>query len=200
MRMKAILTPLALAVAGAVVALWSAPARADIVAAYVEGHGGLGNNDTTGRETASGSGSGSSLAPALGFQLGVRLLIFEGYFDRTSFGSGASVSRGILGLRAGLGSQNLRLVLRAGGGVITEEGGALTGMSLGVPERQGVVARAGVAVEKSLAPGKLWGGAGLDGEVFSLASATAVPSSGYAGRTQGSDAFLSVYLKFELGI
>jgi hypothetical protein len=197
MRIKAILTPLALTLAGAV-ALWSAPARADIVAAYVEGHGGLGNNDTTGRETASGSGSG--LAPALGFQLGARLLIFEGYFDRTSFGSGASVSRGILGLRAGLGSQDLRLVLRAGGGVITEEGGALTGMSLGAPERQGVVARAGVAVEKSLAPGKLWGGAGLDGEVFSLASATAIPSSGYAGRTQGSDAFLSIYLKFELGI
>ena len=198
MRIKAILTPLALTVAGAI-ALSSAPARADIIAAYVEGHGGLGNNDI-GRETASGSSSGSGLVPALGFQLGARVLIFEGYFDRTAFGSGASVSRGILGLRAGLGSQNLRLVLRAGGGVISEEGGALTGMNLGVPERQGVVGRAGVAVETALAPGKLWGGAGLDGEVFSLAAASPAPSSGVVGRTQGSDAFLSLYLKFELGI
>src|ERR1043165_4233706 len=140
MRSKTIssaLAPLALMVAGAVVTLWSVPARADIVAAYVEGHGGIGNNDTSGR--ASTSSSSGSPAAALGFQLGARLLIFEGYYDRTAFGSGASVSRGILGLRAGLGSKDVRLVLRTGGGVITEEGGALTGMSLTVPQRSGLV-------------------------------------------------------------
>jgi hypothetical protein len=198
MRIKASLTPWALIVAGAV-ALWAAPARADIVAAYVEGHGGLGNNGND--ATTRASSSSSSVSPALGFQLGARLLIFEGYFDRTAFGSGASVSRGILGLRAGFGGANTRLVLRAGGGVITEEGGALTGMSLGVPQREGVVGRAGVALETRLTPGpaKLLGGAALDGEVFTLAAASPAPS-GFAGRTQGSDAFLSLYLKFELGI
>ena len=206
MHNKAILTAItrscaALAVAGAV-GLWSAPARADIAAAYVEGHGGLGNNGSDASTRALTANSSSGVAPALGFQLGARLLIFEGYFDRTAFGSGASVSRGVLGLRAGFGGDTTRLVLRAGGGVITEEGGALTGMSLGVPERQGVVARAGVALEQRLSPGpaKLLGGAALDGEVFSLASASPAPPSGFNGRTQGSDAFLSLYLKFELGI
>jgi hypothetical protein len=201
MRIKALLTPLAaLSVAGAV-ASWSAPARADIAAAYLEGHGGLGNNGSDASSRAStAANSTSGVAPALGFQLGARVLIFEGYFDRTGFGSGASVSRGILGLRAGFGGDT-RLVLRAGGGVITEEGGALTGMSLGVPQREGVVGRAGVAVETRLSPGpaKLLGGAALDGEVFSLASASPAPN-GFTGRTQGSDAFLSLYLKFELGI
>lgn len=191
MRTKTILTSL-MVVVGAV-ALSAAPARADIVAAYVEGHGGVGNNENANRASTSASSSG--LSPAVGFQLGARLLIFEGYFDHTSFGSGAAVSRGVLGLRGGFGGPGLRLVLHAGGGVITEEGGALTGMALGATERTGVVGRAGVALEKRMMP-TLWGGAALDGEVFSLAAAT----SATGPRTQGEDAFLSLYLKFELGI
>jgi hypothetical protein len=184
-------------------AVSATPARADIIAAYVEGHGGLGNNDAANRSSTSSGAGGGGLAPALGFQLGARLLIFEGYFDRTAFGAGVSVSRGILGLRAGLGSNDVRLILRGGGGVITEEGGALTGTTLGTASRDGLVARAGIAVEKRLAPGKLLGGLGLDGEVFSLVSPTpltATTSPGLSGRTQGSDVFLSLYLKFELGI
>jgi hypothetical protein len=191
MQTKTIVTSVMVAVAA--VALWAAPARADLVAAYVEGHGGLGNNEAGSRASTSSSSSG--LSPALGFQLGARLLIFEGYYDRTAFGSGASVSRGVLGLRVGLGGQGLRLVLHGGGGVITEEGGALTGMSVGATSRNGVVGRAGVALEKRVMP-TLWGGAALDGEVFSLAAAT----SSTGPRTQGQDAFFSLYLKFELGI
>jgi hypothetical protein len=111
------------------------------------------------------------------------------------------VSRGILGLRGGFGTDDLRLVLRGGGGVIDEQGGALSGgrTTLGVAERSGLVARAGVALEKRLAPGKLLGGLALDGEVFSLAG-TSPATSGLADRTQGSDIFLSLDLKFELGI
>lgn len=190
MRIKTVVTSL-MVVAGAV-ALSAAPARADIVAAYVQGHGGVGNNESVNRTSSSSS---SGLSPAIGFQLGARLLIFEGYFDRTSFGSGAAVSRGVLGLRGGFGGNDLRLVLHAGGGVITEEGGALTGMALGATERTGVVGRAGLALERRLMP-TLWGGAALDGEVFSLAAAT----SATGPRTQGQDVFLSIYLKFELGI
>jgi hypothetical protein len=192
MQTRTIATSLLVAVGA--VALSAAPARADVVAAYVEGHGGVGNNEGGTRASTSGSSS-SGLSPAVGFQLGARLLIFEGYYDRTAFGSGASVSRGILGLRVGLGSQDLRLVLHAGGGVVTEEGGALTGMTVGAAERNGVVGRAGVALEKRLMP-TLWGGAALDGEVFSLSAAT----SSTGPRTEGQDAFLSLYLKFELGI
>jgi hypothetical protein len=191
MRIKTIVTSLMVAVGA--LAFSAAPARADLVAAYIQGHGGLGNNESPSR--ASSSGSSSGLSPALGFQLGARLLIFEGYYDRTAFGSGASVSRGIFGLRFGLGGQGLRLVLHAGGGVITEEGGALTGTTLGTGTRNGVVGRAGVALEKRLMPA-LWGGAAVDGEVFSLAAAT----SGTGPRTEGQDAFFSLYLKFELGV
>ncbi|HET6151033.1 MAG TPA: hypothetical protein VFH68_26090 [Polyangia bacterium] len=185
------IAPSLLVVLGAA-AFFAAPARADVVAAYVEGHGGVGNNEGG---TRSSSSSSSGLSPAIGFQLGARLLIFEGYYDRTAFGSGASVSRGILGLRGGFGGKDLRLVLHAGAGVITEEGGALTGMTVGAAERNGVVGRAGVALERRLMP-VLWGGAALDGEIFSLSAAT----SSTGPRTEGQDAFLSLYLKFELGI
>src|SRR5262245_36046758 len=112
------LTKLSAAIAvAAVIALASWPARADVAAVYAEGHGG------------SSAAAGVSEA-GLGYRFGARLLIFEGYFDHTGFGDGASVSRGILGLRAGIEVAKLRLVLRAGGGLLEERGGALTGMQL----------------------------------------------------------------------
>jgi hypothetical protein len=190
MHARIIVTSLMLGVG--VVTLFAKPARADLIAAYAQGHGGLGNNEGGSRAS---DGSSSGLAPALGFQLGARVLIFEGYYDRTSFGSGAAVSRGILGLRFGVGSGHLRLVLHGGGGVVTEQGGALTGLRLGMVERNGIVARAGVALEQRLAP-LIWGGAAVDGEAFSLAAATS--SSG--PRASGQDLFFSLYLKFELGV
>src|SRR5262245_38053700 len=101
----------------ALLLLAAAPARADVAAVCAEGHGGS--------SSAFGVSEGG-----LGYRLGARLLIFEGYFDHTGFGDGVSVSRGILGLRAGIGPDSLRLVLRAGGGVLEEQGGALTGMQL----------------------------------------------------------------------
>ena len=180
--------------------LRSPAARADIVAAYLEGHGGVSSVDNP----ATAASSGSQIAPGLGFQVGARLLFLEGYFDRTAFGQGASVSRGILGLRAGLGAGDLRLVLRGGGGIITDEGGALTGIQPGLAGRRGVVARGGVALEKRLAPGKLLAGLSLDGEAFSLqdsgAATTRFGASTIVNRTQGTDIFLSLEVKFELGI
>jgi len=168
------------ALALAVVLLASAPARADVAAIYAEGHGGS-------------SSAGGVNESGLGYRLGARVLIFEGYAEHTGFGDGAGVNRAILGLRAGIGPDKLRLVLRAGGGVVGEQGGALTGMRLFTPERYGPVARAGVAVEGKLAPA-FWLGAGIDGEAFRL------PAVAGADSLVGTDVFLNLHLMFELGV
>jgi hypothetical protein len=97
-------------VAAALTLLASSAARAEIVAAWAEGHGGMASNSAN-SEVATGG---------LGFQLGARLLILESYLDHTRFGEGASISRGVIGLRGGFGGRDLRLVLRGGLGVVEE--------------------------------------------------------------------------------
>jgi hypothetical protein len=164
----------------ALVLLASTPARADIAAVYAQGHGG----------SSSAAGVNES---GLGYRFGARLLIFEGYVEHTGFGDGAAVNRGVLGLRAGIGPDRLRLVLRAGGGMLGEQGGALTGMRLLTPERWGPVARAGVALEGKLAP-MFYLGAGIDGEAFRL------PAVAGADSVVGTDVFLNLHLLFELGV
>jgi hypothetical protein len=139
----------------------------------------------------------SSSATGLGYRLGARLLIFEGYYDYTGFGAGSSVTRGIFGLRGGFGSDKLRLVLRGGGGVIEEDGGALTGRGVGAPDRRGAVARIGAAVEGHIAP-LLLVGVGVDGETFAL-PATGGPY-GTTGAITGSDVFAKLHILFELGV
>jgi hypothetical protein len=158
-------------------------ARAELVAAWAQGHGGMASNSAETDVADSG----------LGFQLGARLLLLESYLDHTRFGEGASVTRGVLGLRGGLGSRNLRLVLRGGLGVVEERGGALSGRSALVPERQGGVARVGVALETRVAP-LLLAGFGIDGERFILRD----PAT--ATNIVGSDIFASLKLMFEIGI
>ncbi len=107
------------------------------------------------------------------------------------------MTRGILGVRARLRiGDELRLVLRGGGGMLAEHGGALTAATLGIGDRRGVVARAGVALEKRLARGEFIGGVALDGEVFSLQKS----ASAISERVQGGDVFLSLRIRFELGI
>jgi hypothetical protein len=172
----------ALAIAISLVA--ARPARAEVAAAWAEGHGGM----TSAPSESTGPMGG------LGFQLGARLLLFEGYLDHTAFGEGASVTRGIFGLRGGIGSSQTRLVLRGGLGLIQDQSGALTGRVAGFPERRGGVARAGVALETHLAP-LLLAGFGIDAERFVLANPG--PDTGY---TTGSDVFASLHLMFELGI
>ena len=155
------------------------PSRADakVAAVYAGGHAGMQNEGAN--------------DPGLGLMLGARVLIFDGYADFTRFGERESVSRGILGLRGGFGS-DLRLVLRGGAGAIREEGGALTG-PLAASNRTGVVVRAGAAVEAAINP-LLYLGFGLDAEHYRFASDTpGVPS-------EGSDVFAALRATFELGI
>jgi hypothetical protein len=186
---------LAMTVAGFFSAL-ARPARADVIAGFVQGQGGLSSTDTTTSTRTSSLSASSGLVPGLGFQVGARLLFVEGYYDRTAFGSGASVQRGIVGVRGKIGLGDFHLVLRAGAGILTEHGGAISGSAQG-GDRRGAVGRAGVALEKRLTRGELIAGIGLDGEVFSLET----PSTpNVADTTFGGDLFLSLHLRFELGI
>src|SRR4051794_27705404 len=95
-RHRRISTSTILAAIGALVCCGAGAARADTLAAYLEGHGGLSSGDSPNRTATTTSSSGSGLAPGLGFQVGARLLLLEGYYDRTAFGSGASITRGIV--------------------------------------------------------------------------------------------------------
>jgi hypothetical protein len=107
------------------------------------------------------------------------------------------VSRGIVGLRGGFGTNKLRLVLRGGGGVIEEEGGALTGRAPAMPDRRGGVARIGAALEGRVAPLLLLG-AGIDGETFVFPAATG--PYGTPSATTGSSVFAKLYILFEIGV
>ena len=160
------------------IGLFATRADAKIAAVYASGQGGI---QSTGQND-----------PGLGFELGARVLIFDGYLDYMSFGDSQAVSRGIFGLRGGFGTPTFRLVLRGGAGAIHEERGALTG-AFGAPSRTGGVARLGAGVEGRLNP-VLWLGFGVDGETYKFAD------SSVETPTQGSDILASMKLMFELGI
>lgn len=182
--MKRILLALSAACA---IALAAPRADAKIAALYAVGQGGVQN---TGDNT-----------PGLGFELGARVLILDGYVDYTSFGQSESVARGVLGLRGGFGN-DVRLVLRAGAGAIREEHGALMGEAYAPPSRTGAVARAGLGIDARLDP-LFYLGFMIDGETFVFPGSqtvavgnTTVPST----YTQGADLFAALRLTFELGI
>lgn len=177
--------------AGATLLTAERPARADLLAAYVAGYGGLSSprTDTAAPPT-------SSLTPGLGLQAGARLLFLEAYGSYTSFGSGMAVQRAILGLRGGLELGKFRLELRVGGGAMGEQGGALTGPVLGTESHAGVVGRAGVSLERRIAP-LLLAGLAVDAETFALGVPNSIDPDGW---TTGQDVFASLQLKFEIGL
>jgi hypothetical protein len=160
-----------------VIAFTASAADAKVAAVYASGQGGV----QSGAETGNG----------LGFTLGARVLILDGYFDYMNFGQNVAVSRGIFGVRGGFGTDGMRLVLRGGVGAIHEENGALTG-PYGAPSRTGAVARVGAAIEGRISP-MLYLGFGVDGERYRF------PASSYAPQW-GTDVLASLRLTFELGI
>lgn len=175
-------------VAAAVVAFVAPRAEAKVLALYAAGQGGFQNTSET--------------TPGLGFELGARVLILDGYVDYTTFGQNESVARGILGLRGGFGSNDVRLVLRGGLGAIREEHGALNGLTVSPPSRVGGVARVGAGIDARL-DALLYLGFMIDAETFLFPGSetvavgmTDVPSS----YQQGADIFAGLKLTFELGI
>ena len=164
-------------VAAVTVALSAPRADAKVAAVYAGGFAGLMSENTR--------------DPALGLTAGARFFIFDGYVDYTNFAPNESVSRAILGLRAGVGS-SLRLVLRAGAGTVYEQHGALAGPT-GAPSRTGGVARGGVAIEGALAP-LFYLGFAVDAEHFRF------PDNNLGIPTSGSDIFAALRATFEIGI
>ena len=179
-------------VGAAVMALGAAPARAEIASVYLGGYGGL-----TSHPSGDPNAGANALTPGLGLELGARLLIFDAYVDHSAFLEGRGVTRVIAGLHVGFGVAGLRFRLRAGVGPVFEQGGALAGTVADTRDRHGLVARAGVAVEKRLSPKVLAIGLGVDGEYFTLDAASGEPSTVHS---QGSDVLASLRLRFELGI
>jgi hypothetical protein len=175
-------------VAVSVIALAAPRADAKLAALYATGQGGVQNTSET--------------APGLGFELGARVLILDGYVDYMNFAPSESVTRGILGVRGGLGTDGLRLVLRAGAGAIREEHGALMGGAYAPPSRTGGVARAGAGLDARLDP-LFYLGFMVDAETFLFPEPGAV-AVGTAGAPtsyrQGADVFAALRLTFELGI
>jgi len=183
-------TPLIRFALTAVLLTWAAPVTAHAIGSiYAQGHGGVGGEETS--EILPGRPE-PALGPALGLQGGLRLLVFEGYVDRTAFDQG-HVTRGVLGLRPTVALGGARLVLRAGAGLLSDQGALLIGSE--GDAWTGPCARLGGGAEFDLSP-FLRLGLGLDGEVFALSRSSA-PSS---DEIVGSDVFGSLYLAFEFGI
>jgi len=171
-------------------------ARADLIAAYLQGHGGVSSVHVDGAVGHRADG-----APGLGVQAGFRLLGLEVFGDHTSYGGGAAVQRGIVGLRLGFGHRDTRLELRAGGGVIGEHGGALVG-PLAAPSRAGALWRVGANLERRVSPALFFGG-GVNYESFILDGSSEAPVGGILARDgwiRGSNIFATLHLKFEVGI
>jgi hypothetical protein len=181
-----------LAMAGGLVVLAAArPARADLIAAYVSGFGGVSSPHTNTATPPS-----SSLTPGFGVQAGARLFALELYLNHMSFDTSRAVQRAILGLRFGIQIKKYRLELRAGGGAMAEQGGALTGPVLGTEAHMGVVGRVGVAFERQMMK-LLYLGIAVDGEAYALGAPEMLEPGGWA---TGQDIVASLHLKFEFGI
>ncbi|HVX96773.1 MAG TPA: hypothetical protein VHK47_17790 [Polyangia bacterium] len=160
--------------------LGASAANAKLAALYASGQGGLQNTGDTQWQA--------------GFEVGARVTLVDAYVDYMGYGSGRSVSRGIVGLRGALGVGPLRFVLRGGAGAIREDNAALSTRTSDISlTRTGGVVRAGGAVEAKVAP-LVWLGAGVDAEEFHFLS-----NNQNMART-GSDVLGTLKLTFELGI
>jgi hypothetical protein len=177
-RQEATMKRLILGVVAAVTVALTAP-RADAKLAAVYGSG------------FAGFMSENTHDAGLGLMAGARIFIFDGYIDYTNFAPHESVSRAILGLRAGFG-HDLRLVFRGGAGTVYEENGALAGFA-GGPSRTGGVVRGGAALEGALGP-MLYLGFGFDAERYRFRdNDLGIPA-------EGSDLFAALRATFEVGI
>jgi hypothetical protein len=177
-------TLLGIMAAAAIVALAAPRADAKVAAIYASGQGGVQNTDGS---------------PGLGFELGARLLLLDGYLDYTNFGGGESVGRAIAGVRAGIGGGDFRLVLRAGLGGIHEEHGALMGAADEPTSRTGGVARAGIGFDARLDP-MFYLGFMVDAETFIFPGTTVTVDPTPPSYQRGADVFAALKLTFELGI
>jgi len=163
----------------------AAPARADVAAVYVQGEGGS-------MQRADGD-----MPLGLGWRAGAQVLFIEGYASQLYLDSGVSVSRAVVGPYIDFELGDWELVFNAGAGVIADEGGGLTGAPL-PGSRAGLVARAGVALERELSALLIFG-VKAEAEIFTLTGTNDATRNLAAYDESGTAVFLSAHMKFELG-
>ena len=157
-------------------------AQADVANVYAKAQGGTLSNDAV------------DPSAALGWQLGGQLFFLEAYANQTYLDSDVWARRLVIGpvIDFDIGTK-WELTLRAGIGLLQERGGALTGNVAATDTRNGVVARIGGSLERSLSR-LVSAGVAVDAERF------AVDDTGLFESDSGEAFFLSGFLKFELGL
>lgn len=164
-------------------------AGADTAGVYLRGHGGYSGGSASELEPG---GADPALGPVLGAEVGANIMLFNAYLNYDRYLDHGSVTRGILGLTAGLGFAGWRLSGRIGGGILWERSDRI----VGVEDHSGVVARAGAAFDRRISSG-LWLGVGIEGEYFALRP---TPMEVESSVHTGADVFASLRLSFELGL
>jgi hypothetical protein len=155
-------------------------AGADSMSLYLQGHG----------------GEDSSVGDTVGGELGVNLLAFNLYVGFDDYLSRGSVLRAIAGFGSDTSFGGWRLSGRLGAGVMFENGDVFSDTAPG-NDRNGLVGRAGLALDRQLSGGLLFGLA-IDAEYFALKATdnSLVDTSVHTG----ADILGSLHLRFELGI
>jgi hypothetical protein len=167
-------------------------ARADVMALYLQGHGGYAGTSVA----QILPGADASLGPLLGAELGARLMAFDLYVNMDDYLDRGTVTRAVFGLAADVGVAGWRLSGRLGAGMLWEKHNVFGDMSTET-DRSGVVGRVGVQLDRKLSGG-LYVGLGIEGEYFAIK-----PTSDAVLDTSvhtGADILGSLHLRFELGI
>jgi len=155
-------------------------AGADSMSFYLQGHG----------------GEDSSVGGTVGGEAGLTLLAFNLYLNFDDYLSHGTVLRAIAGFGSDTNLGGWRLSGRLGAGVMLEKGGVFGDMALDA-DRQGVVGRAGLSLDRRISGGLLFGIA-AEGEYFALKTTdnSLVDTSVHTG----ADILGSLHLRFEIGI
>lgn len=155
-------------------------AGADSMSFYLQGHG----------------GEDSSVGETVGGEAGLTLLAFNIYVNYDNYLSRGSVLRAIAGFGDDTSLGGWRLSGRLGAGVMFENGGVFGNMALRA-NRNGVVGRGGLSLDRRISGGLLFG-IGVEAEYFALKTTddSLVDTSVHTG----ADILGSLHLRFEIGI
>jgi hypothetical protein len=158
------------------------PVHADVAGLYALAQGG-----TASRSDDSGQS-------AFGYRLGGHLAFIEAYHSLTLLGPDQRMAHLVLGPRLDFDIGKWNLILRAGVGGAAFSGPWTQNGNLSDVSAEGVVGRAGLALERAL--GDFWSlGLALETEAYALETRETT-----AQELTGSTTMLTLQIKFELGI
>ena len=160
---------------------FSATTHADAFQLYVQGHGGI-----TGESSSGGS--------SVGGEVGGKILLFNGYAAIEDYFNHGAVTRVILGFGGDYDLAGWRLVARAGAGLMYDHDGVFGG-DMATESRMGVVGRGGLALDHTLGAG-LYVGIGVDAEYYALKATDGADTRVHTG----ADIMGSLHIGFEVGI